>query len=316
MNKKLSFILRIFITFSLLFVLIKIVPYKNLIDVCRSSQKEYLFLGFGILCLAAAVVFWRWKYILDSLGFKISLSEVSMSFLTGMFFNLFFPSFVAGDVFRGISISSRYGQAKKAASSVVMDRFCGCVALIVVAFCSFLAGRNILVQPQVFVSLMILAVGAVFVFLVIFSRRFFSFITAVFKKKPTLRQKLIDFHTQIYFFRKNPQFFINAMFLSLVAQGLNSFGFFVMAKAFGVDVSIMYFFILIPIIMAVAMLPITIAGIGTREAAAVYFLSLAGIEKSVGLSISFLNLAFLIFLGVIGGILYVSIYHRWLQPHT
>jgi uncharacterized membrane protein YbhN (UPF0104 family) len=89
--------------------------------------------------------------------------------------------------------------------------------------------------------------------------------------------------------------------------------FFVTSKAFGLDLGIIYFLILVPIIMMIALIPITIAGAGTREAAAVYFFSLVGINKSIGLGMSLLNLAFTIFIGLLGGIFYVTIYHRRLQ---
>ena len=68
--------------------------------------------------------------------------------------------------------------------------------------------------------------------------------------------------------------------------------------------------------MAVASVPVTIAGAGTREASAVYLFSLVGIDKNIGLGISLLNLIFLIGAGILGGLIYVSIYYRWLQPNS
>jgi hypothetical protein len=68
--------------------------------------------------------------------------------------------------------------------------------------------------------------------------------------------------------------------------------------------------------MMIALVPITIAGAGLREGAVVYFFTLIGIAKQISLGISLLNLAFTIFVGLCGGIFYVTVYHRWLQSRA
>jgi uncharacterized membrane protein YbhN (UPF0104 family) len=194
-----------------------------------------------------------------------------------------------------------------------MDRFSGSVALVFIALFSFMLGWRLLKQKEVIFSLLLLCSIIGLASLIIFSKRFFSFFAKIFKNNSPLKNKLISFHDQLYFFRKNPSVFIKSMFFSLPIQFLTPVMFFVTSKAFGLDLGIIYFLILVPIIMMIALIPITIAGAGTREAAAVYFFSLVGINKSIGLGMSLLNLAFTIFIGLLGGIFYVTIYHRRLQ---
>lgn len=138
----------------------------------------------------------------------------------------------------------------------------------------------------------------------------------VFKKDSLLKKKLVAFHDELYFFKENPKIFIKSLFFSFPIQFLTATGFFIISKAFGVKIGIIYFLTLVPIIMAITLIPITIAGVGTREASAVYFLSLIGVGKSIGLGISLVHLVFMIFTSVIGGIIYVSIYHRRLQSYS
>ena len=85
------------------------------------------------------------------------------------------------------------------------------------------------------------------------------------------------------------------------------------AKAFYVEANLIHFFILVPIIMVIALIPITIAGAGTRDASAVYFFSLIGIGKSIGLGVSLLNLLSMVIASIAGGILYITVYHRYFQ---
>lgn len=314
--KKTFFFIRLIVAFGILFALFKFIPYEKIIEVYKDSHKVYLFFSFLIFFCCHLIAVGRWKFLLSALGAKASLREVFYSSFSGLFFNLFFPSFVAGDVFKGFSISYRQNDVKKVASSILMGRFSGVATLALVALLSFVLGRNILREKQIVIPLFILCAIAAFSSLLIFSKSFFLRLIRIFKESSLLKKKLSIFHDQLYFFKNNPNVFIKSLFFSFPIWILSSISFFIASKAFNVDVSIVYFFILVPIILAISIVPITIAGVGTREASAVYFFSLIGIDKSIALGISLLNLVFIIFMGIAGGILYVSVYHRLLQSRS
>ena len=316
MKAKIFFLFRLLATVAILFALFKFIPYEKLVSVYRDSKKGYLVLGFSIFFLCQIIGIFRWRFLLSSLGVNISIREAFYAYFCGLFLNLFFPSFVAGDVFRSFCVSYRYGDTGKVASSVLMDRFSGGIALTLVALFAFIFGRSIVPSEGVIAALLILCTITGFTSLVIFSKSFFRFLARVFKRKPRLEEKLISLHDKLYFFKNNPKVFAKSFFFSLPIQLLIPTGFFIISRAFDVNLNIIYFFIAVPIITAIAVIPITIAGAGTREASAVYFFSLVGIEKSIGLGISLLNLIYLISMGIIGGIFYVSVYHKWLQSHS
>jgi len=242
------------------------------------------------------------------------------AFFSGLFFNLFFPSYVAGDVFRGVSIAQRYGDRKKVASSVLMDRYSGASALVLMVVISVyvagLLGRNLLQDGSVYIAVSILASLMAFSSLIIFSKPFFSLFTTLLKPESKLRIKVESFHDQLLIFKNKPSILLKSLFFSFPTQLLTAIGFFLASRAFSLDLSVLYFLILVPIVMGISLVPITIAGAGTREAAAVYFFSLIGIDKSIGLGMSLLNFLFMVSTGILGGIIYVSIYHRRLQPDT
>ena len=314
MGKKVFFFFRIFVTAAILFALFKFIPYKKLIAVYQDSRKIYLFLGLAVFSLCQIIAIFRWRFLLSSLGIRISYKEALCSSLCGLFLNLFFPSFVAGDVFRSFSISCRYGNTGKIASSVFMDRFSGGIILTLISLLAFIAGRNMIPGKGVVIALFTLCSITGFLALVIFSKSFFLFLMKIFKRS-SLREKLVSFHDKLYFFKNNPGIFIKSLFFSFFIQILAVLGFFIISRAFDVKISIICFLVIVPIVTAIALIPITIAGAGTREASLVYFFSLVGVEKSVSLGISLLNLIFLIFMGIVGGVFYVSVYHRWLQSH-
>lgn len=317
MNKKVVLILKIIISIGLFFVITRLVPYNKLIESYTNSKKIYIFWGFSafFLCLILGGV--RWWFLLLALNIRVSFKEMMLAFFSSYSFNLIFPSFVAGDIFRGFTISSRYGELKKVASSVLMDRFSGSVGLALIVLFSLIIGkRYIFSHRQVLYSLAVYCFIIAIVFFYIFSRRVFMFSLGILRRDSPLKEKAISFHNQLYFFRRNPGVFMQSLLFSVIVQLLTVFSFFMTSKAFVLNTAFIYFLILVPIISVATIIPVTIAGVGTREAAAVYFFSLVGIEKSIGLSISLLNLAFYIIVGILGGIVYVSIYHRWLQPSS
>lgn len=312
-GKKLLLLLRLSATVGIFFILFKLVPYSAIINIYRNSYKIYLLAGYLVFSFSHLIGVFRWKFLLSSLGLKISFREAFYAFFSGLFFNLFFPSLIAGDLFRGLSISYRHGEIKKVASSVLMDRFSGSIALALVAFFSLLIGRNIIEEKRIFFAVFILCAVIGILFLLIFNRKAFLLVTRILRKNSSLYTKLVKFHDQLAFFKNNPYVFIKAIIFSLFIQALLPIGFFIISKAFNIQVNIIYFLILVPIIAAIALIPITIAGAGTREASAVYFFSLIGISRDVGLGMSLMNLIFLLFSGIIGGVFYVTVYHRWLQ---
>jgi hypothetical protein len=71
-------------------------------------------------------------------------------------------------------------------------------------------------------------------------------------------------------------------------------------------INIIYFFIFVPIIILVALLPLSVGGIGVREGAYVYFFSQVGVSASEAFILSLL-LYVVMMIGIIlpGGIIYV-----------
>lgn len=317
MKKKILVFIRFLVTIAIFFVLFKLVPYKQLVALYQNSHKGYLFLALAVFVINYFIGIFRWKFLLSSLGLAIPVKELFCVYFSGLFLNLFFPSFVAGDIFRGASIGYRYGDGNKVASSILMDRFSGSSAVALVAMAAAYIGRNIVEKEQsIFICLSVLCLLIGIIALFIFTKSFFRFSLFLAGKRALVRAKLISFHEQLYFFKRKPQIFFTSLLFSLPLQLMTVIGFYVASKAFLVDTHIFYFFIIVPIVAAIATVPITPAGAGTREAAAVYFFSLIGLERSVSLGISLVNFISVILMGLLGGIVYVSLYHRYIAQRS
>ena len=313
MNKYLSFFLRLLVTVAIFFALFKFIPYQELIEAYKNSELVYI--GYSLVAFFFALMMGvvRWWIILADLGVHVSFREAVYPFFSGLFFNLFFPSLVAGDFFRGFALHCRHGNTKRIASSVVMDRFSGMLALGLVAVIALFFGWRRFLVGRVLVPLVVLLTALSLMALIVFSKRIFLFSISKVKKGSAFRQKLVSFHEQLHVFKTKPIVFVRAITFSILIQLSIPISFFLAAKAFGVEVGLLSFLVLVPLIITVASIPITIAGAGAREAASVYLFALIGVQRSISLSVSLLNLAFMVIFGILGGVLYVAVYHRWLQ---
>ena len=83
-----------------------------------------------------------------------------------------------------------------------------------------------------------------------------------------------------------------------------------MARAMGLPGGIMQFLIVMPIIGAISLMPISIGGLGVRDAAVVFFFAKIGIARDAAFAMSLLNFVFIILYSAAAGIVYVSLSKR------
>ena len=310
LRKKVLFFLRFFVGVALLYVVFRIVPYKKLFFLLGRASLFHIFLSFLLSLLLNIIVALRWRFILQVLKIEISFKEVLYVYFSSLFFSLFSLSLIISDLFRGSALVWRFRNGEKIVSSVVVDRISGFLALSIVAVSSFLLGRNFLDRDVFWAVIIVSGVSLAFLFF-LYHPFLLRWIKKIISKK--MLSRIDNLYKELSFLKKNPAAFLKAVTYSLGIQLLSVFSFFLLAKAFFQDVSLFYFFIFVPLITLVAFLPITVAGIGTRELACIYFFSKIGIGKEVSLAISLFNLFFVILLAIGGGVIYVMVYYRWLE---
>jgi len=310
LRKKILFFLRLFVSAVLLYVIFRIVSYKKLFFLLRRASLFYIFLSFLLSLLLNIIVALRWRFILRILKIKISLKEALYVYFSSLFFSLFSLSLIISDLFRGFALAWRFRNEERIISSVIVDRIAGFLALSIVAVSSFLLGRSFLDRDIFWGVIIVSGISLAFLFF-LYHPFFLKWVKKIISKEK--RSHIDSLYKELSFLKKNPAAFLKAVAYSLSIQLLSVFSFFLIAKAFFQDVSLFYFFVFVPLIILITFLPITVAGIGTRELACIYFFSKIGIEKEVSLAISLFNLFFVILLAIGGGIIYVMVYYRWLE---
>ncbi|MFA6350375.1 MAG: lysylphosphatidylglycerol synthase transmembrane domain-containing protein [Candidatus Omnitrophota bacterium] len=320
MIKKLfSILLRIGISILILYYLFRQIDKKMLLDVIHHSDKVLLFVGFLMYQLGNIFCLLRWHMLLRTAKIHLSLRRVLVSFAGGMFFNLFLPSTIGGDMMRAIDLSRHTNRSKEVVATVLLDRISGYIGLVLIALFAVIIGGRLIENTSVIVSVVLITIILILGLLVLYNSRIYSKISVFLQagKANKIREYLKGLHHEIHIFKHHRSAIINNILLSLLVQITGPLMFYLIAASMGLKLKLIYFFVYIPIIGAVSMLPISIGGLGLRDVTTIYFFGKADVAQNLAFAMSLINFSFILITGIAGGLIYYvfTVRNRRLQSH-
>ena len=330
-KKTLILLSRIGISLILLLFLFRNIDKETLFGLIKSADRKLLFISGSIFFITHILGFFRWEMLLRAAHIRLPLKRILMSFAGGIFFNLFLPSTIGGDLVRSIDLASHTKKTKEVVATVFLDRLSGYIALVFFAVISVSLGWD-LVQDKVkniLINVAILVVMLVLVLLVLFNNRVYTKINKFLQPrkilktqgfKPVffdkLRESLKNLHQEIHVFRKNKKVIVINLVMSFMIQIVAAVSFYFIGVSLGLRISIIYYCIFLPLIGAITFLPISIGGLGLRDQTTVHLFAKAGVSNNMAFAMSLLNFSFVLICGSLGGIIYVlTIHHRRIQRH-
>ncbi|MBI4982953.1 MAG: flippase-like domain-containing protein [Candidatus Omnitrophica bacterium] len=314
-----SILLRIGISIALLVFLFRQVDRKSLFGIIKNADKLLLAASFFIYFLTYVLCLLRWEMLLKAVKIHLPLKRVVISYAGGVFFSLFLPSTIGGDVMRSIDLAAHTKKTKEVLATVFLDRLSGYVGLAVLALISVIIGWNhVSSTHSVLLAVFVIVSVLVVVLLVLFNRFFYAKINSLLHSPNAgkIRDLLKNVHQEIHYFRNKERTIAGNLIFSFLIQIVAPLSFYVIALSLGVKINVIYFLIFLPIIGAITMLPISIGGLGLRDATTIFFFTKVGMSKDLAFAMSLLNFSFILFIGAVGGIIYVlTVRHRRIQHH-
>jgi uncharacterized protein (TIRG00374 family) len=273
-------------------------------------------MGFLFSFLGYFLGFLRWQMLLMAAGISISLKRLICSFSGGVFFSIFLPSTIGGDLVRAADLVEHTKKAKEVIATVFLDRLSGYIGLVFLILVALLLGRGLALDKVVFTSVSVIILLLVIVLLVLFNNNIYSRITKFLSSPGSEKIKVAikNMHQEIHVFRNHKRLIILNLFTSFIIQLVAPISVYFIGLSLGIKINFIYFVIFLPIIGAITLLPIAIGGLGLREGLFVVYFAKAGVIKQLALAMSLLSFACVIFYGAIGGFVYVlTVHHRRLQ---
>jgi uncharacterized protein (TIRG00374 family) len=305
MRERLSFIGRLVLSAGLMAWLFKMVNWPDTIRALKNAEVSFIVWSFVIFLFLQLLILGRWMAFMKALNFKAPLGQVCRYYFIGLFCNLFLPTSIGGDLVKAYGLSRGAGQKPKVYASVVLDRLSGFAALVIVCVFAYAFGQKIIDAPFVIIPIAVLTVLSLAVGGMLFHVPTYRFFCRIFLRLPRFHKALMDMHADVLLMRGRKRTGWACVALSCLVQVASAFMYYMIARAFHLDVNLLHFMIFTPIVSAVSFLP-SIGGLGFREGGWVYLLGQVGVNKGVAMSLSLIGFLFVILVGLLGGFLYVT----------
>jgi uncharacterized protein (TIRG00374 family) len=267
-----------------------------------------VFLGCLLLYILGYVLSTiRWQWLLRAEGIQLSLGRLLILYFEGAFFNLFLPTLIGGDIVRGYAIHKLTRGHDAAVPSILVDRLSGFAALLTIAAVAVTIGYDQVGDPQV--ALMVLGMTAAFVVLLLILMNARALRLAVGMARlcrfGRFQSKLQGWVDALQRYRRHGWALGQAFLLSLVLQLLIIVTYYVVGLALNLQVPASVFFVFVPLITTIAMLPVSVAGLGVRESGVVYFFAKVGVDAATALSMSLIWFSLTVIVCGLGGLAFL-----------
>lgn len=251
-------------------------------DRLSEQEKDYpllfcaLAVAIGSLCLSFA----RWCILVRCQGIHLSMLEAFRLGAIGYLLSFVSAGSVGGDVFKAAFLANRRpGKRLAAVASVVVDRGCGLFALMLIVGIGLLfleprgdkpggeSGGTELQQIKS-VTYVLLTVGTISLSVLVFGGKSVDRLISRLSGKGWLGAALGRIGPPLRMFHAHPYAFGASLLMSLGVQGAFPISVYMIAKSLFADSpSLIEHYVIVPVAMLAAALPITFAGIGVLEAA-------------------------------------------------
>ncbi len=271
--------------------------FDRIVDVFRTADTALLVWLPVLLAAIIIVRGLRWQYLLNSVGIKYSLGRSIVVWVIAYFVASVTPGKV-GDAVRAIYVRRDTGASFGVAFlTVFIDRLWDLVMILVAGVVTVLvfSQRYTEIPSQwVFVaSLLAAGAGLYFVFNRSLVRAVVKPLFSIIVPEKYHDKFSLSFHdfydalsTYGRSFRHNAITGLLTLVYWVLVFGLGHY----VCLVLNIPVPWYYTFLIMPIITLVELIPISVSGLGTREATAIYFFSVIGLvqAQAVGFSIGYL----------------------------
>jgi uncharacterized membrane protein YbhN (UPF0104 family) len=231
----------------------------------------------------------RWQLLAGGLGFSGWWGQYLAYYFIGMFFNLLLPTSVGGDVVRAWYLAGQPqsttgpGPRLGAFLSVFADRVSGLAVLVALACVATLF------CPTALPAWIVWLVGSAGAGVVI-GLACLPLLPRIQQAFPhSVRLKRLLEATTVYL--SQGRLMLTATLLSVVVQVANVILVWLIGEALGLPIPPLYYGVLVPLVTLLTLAPISLNGMGLREAGTVLLLAPLGVSTASAVTLSLLTFA-------------------------
>ncbi|AGK52426.1 lysylphosphatidylglycerol synthase transmembrane domain-containing protein [Bacillus sp. 1NLA3E] len=311
--------IRITISSSLMVWLLNRIQWDQALQIMKEGSLVYFVAAFIAIQLTVGSSVWKWQLLVHSSLQKTerkntSLTKLGRYYYIGLFFNNFLPGSVGGDVVRIFYLGKIIG-IPPAATSVAFERLTSGAALTAIVLVSALFMEN--VRP--FLLSIYIVTGAVvvlFVFIGFWMKKgnksnALILTTSVPSSKFSIwkskgKSALVKMGESVGNYRSESwKWWVTILVLSAIFQFGLAWINQLLFLAFGISIPWVELLVIITLISVITMLPVSLNGIGVREASYVFFFKELGVPDELAVSVSLLFFFLVTLSSIFGGVFWL-----------
>jgi len=299
-RRKAGNLIRIGISAGLLIWLFSRFDLKGVLTYFENLQISIWVVACLMSLVAQVLSSMRWWILSNTFSFPGRWSTYLGFYFVGMFFNLFLPTGIGGDLFKIHFLSREKGRRFLAAFTVVGDRLFGLITMLFMGAAAVKIWPDLLPEPfRDFLYISALIILAALLGLPFFQRVIKGILPGFSRH---LEGLLILW--------QRPQRLFAVLGLSFCLQALGIGAIALLGAGIGIKLPLSFYFASLPLVFIITLIPISFNGIGVREGAFIYFFGLKGVEAEPALGLGLLFFSVQVALSLLGGVAYAAGLHR------
>jgi uncharacterized protein (TIRG00374 family) len=293
----LSRIVRLIIAVGLTaYILWKAHP-ASVLRVTAAADWRWIAAAVGLLLIDRTLMAYRWLVLFGAVMRIVFVST---------FVGTFVPS-VGGDLYRAYSLSRLKVSGVESAASVLMDRVLGVMSIVIVGVAALIPAPDAARNKWMLLTLALASLGCLIAGVAVFSERAAAAAQWIAVRLPNERVRrlaagMID---AVRRYSRHHGELVNVLVMSVGVQMVRVIQAWCLGRALGIEAGIVMYFIFIPIVLLIMLLPITVNGLGTSQGAFGWLFGSIGVPAADAVALSILFVALGVAGNLPGGVLYL-----------
>ena len=277
-------------------------------DILTSASVPWVLVSAVLTVVTVPPMAWRWQRLLDVRGVQERVSWLMRTYFVSYAVGQVLPTSVGGDASRIFETSRRHpGRITPITGSVLLERALGgAVTLLLAGIGLLLAIGRYPIGAYLWVEL-VFVLGTIAVAFVFFSRtvrRRLVFLGPI-ARRLRVETPARAVYDGLHGYREHPGTLLVVAVVTAAAQLTRVVAIYASGRAVGIDLSVLPYVVLGPLLFLVMLVPFTVNGIGVREAFFVSFLGKLGVDHDHAFACGFLFFVMTILLALPGVVIVV-----------
>ncbi len=265
------------ITIAIFYFIFTKIDFYSVLEVLSHANPFYLFIALLLLFVVILITAKRWQTILETMGYNFQYKECFILIMAAFPLTSITPS-KSGDVIKAYYLKDKI-PASKTVGSVITERMFDVLALVLFS----LIGMTFYKKYELAFIVLVILIFIIAIFLLV--RDGFNFRLPI---KSSWDDKIQNLILSTKLLTKDKKVFSIILSYSLLIWFISIVQTITFFYALGISLPLLFAMANIPVAIFIGLIPVTLGGMGTRDAAIIFLFSgFATPEKLLGVGILF-----------------------------